>query len=55
MLDMFQAVPPPINRSSKTVYTSSGTCQNLLLPATIVEDLELNDAQFGTPFKQNLI
>jgi hypothetical protein len=27
MLYMFHAVPPPIIRSSKTVYTASGTCQ----------------------------
>jgi hypothetical protein len=27
MLYMFQAVPPPIIRSSKTVYTASVTCQ----------------------------
>ena len=29
MLYMFQAVPPPIIRSSKTLYTASGTLSNL--------------------------
>jgi hypothetical protein len=27
MLYMFQAVPPPIIRSSKTVHTASGICR----------------------------
>jgi len=38
MLYMFQAVPPPIIRSSKTVQTASGMCQAcLLLPLAWVE------------------
>ena len=36
---MFQAVPPPIIRSSKTVYTASDILSEpLLLSATVVAD-----------------
>jgi hypothetical protein len=36
MLYMFQAVLPPIIRSSKTVHTASGICQAcLLLPLAV--------------------
>jgi len=36
MLYMFQAVSPPIIRSSKTVHTASGICQAcLLLPLAV--------------------
>jgi hypothetical protein len=41
MLYMFQAVPLPIIRSSKTIHTASGICKQLLLPFTVVEELEL--------------
>jgi hypothetical protein len=42
MLYMFQTVPPPIIRSSKTVHTASGFFFFfLLLTAAIVEELEL--------------
>ena len=38
---MFRVVSPPIIRSAYTVSTASGTCQTVLLPVAIVEELEL--------------
>ena len=39
MLYMFQAVPPPIIRSSKLYVQHQVLCQTLLLPATVVPTL----------------
>ena len=46
---MFHTVPTPIIRSSKTIYTASGTLSNhLLLLATVVEELELRSSSSVT-------
>ena len=48
-LYMFQAVPPPIIKSSKTIYTASGTfSNNLPLPATVTEELERSSNSYTT-------
>ena len=41
MLYTFQAVPPPIIRSSNCIYSIGYFVKHLLLPATIVEEMEL--------------
>ena len=41
LLYMFRVVSPPIIRSTKNVFTASGTGQPLLLPVAIVEELRL--------------
>ena len=42
MLYMFQAVPPPIIRSSKLYIQHRVLCQALLLPSTAVKEMELS-------------
>ena len=42
MLYMFQAVPPPIIRNSKCIYSIGYFVKALLLPATVVEELALH-------------
>jgi len=44
LLYMFQAVPPPIIRSTK-LHTASGIVKPILLPAAIVDEMEL----YGIP------
>jgi len=38
---MFQAVPPPIIKNTKTVRTASGIVKPILLHAAIVDEMEL--------------
>jgi len=38
---MFQAVPPPIIRSSKTVHTASGICRACLLLPLATSKLDI--------------
>ena len=46
---MFQAVPPPIIRSSKTVRYSIGYfVKPLLLPVTVVEEMEMQSSNSST-------
>jgi len=40
MLYMSQAVPPPIVRSSNCIYSIGYFIKPLLLPATVVEEME---------------
>ena len=41
MLYVFQEVPPPIIRSSNCIYSIGYLLKPLLLPATVVEEMEL--------------
>jgi hypothetical protein len=41
LLYVFQAVPSPIIRSKKNVHTSSGIVKPILLPAAIVDEMEM--------------
>jgi hypothetical protein len=41
LLYMFQVVPPPIIMSAK-LYTASGIVKPILLPAAIVDEMELH-------------
>ena len=40
MLHIFQAVPPPIIRSSNCIYSIRYFVKPLLLPATVVEEMD---------------
>jgi len=42
LIYLFQAVPPPIIRSSKTVHTASGICQACLLLLLVVAASKLD-------------
>jgi hypothetical protein len=39
LLYMFQAVPPPIIRSTKNVHSALGIVKTILLPAAIVDEI----------------
>ena len=41
MHNMFQTVPPPIIRSSRSIYRIGYFVKPLLLPTTVVEEFEL--------------
>jgi hypothetical protein len=42
LLYMFQAVLPSIIRSTETIHTASGIVKPLVLPAAIVDEMELS-------------
>jgi len=48
LLYMFQAVLPPIIRSTKTVHTALGIVKPILLPAIIVDEMELSSSISST-------